>query len=215
MNFDLQDLLFLNRQYCPCCKSQRREDHRFCSDCMARLEKAERSMVLDEHTTCYYPYFYNNFLRALIHRFKFKGETHLCQPLGELVWDYLKAHHLWEDVDALCYVPMYWRKENQRGYNQVRMIAEYISDKTEIPLLHHIEKTKNTKEQNKIDRRARTTNLDGAFELKADHALSGTRLLLLDDVVTSGYTLREVLKTLGEIPESVFCVTIGGSHRGL
>ena len=104
-----------------------------------------------------------------------------------------------EKFDYLIPVPLYFYRENWRGFNQAEEIAKVIGEKMKIEVFKAINRKRKTKQQSLIlDREEREKNVKGAFEIKeeAKGQLKGKKILLVDDVFTSGADMRECTRVL-------------------
>jgi ComF family protein len=133
---------------------------------------------------------YENILATAIHTFKFQRIRRLHKPLGKL----LAGFHF-KDVDAIIAVPLSPKGLRERGFNQSLLLSKVLSDAIKIPLITDgLRKKTDTPPQLGLSKRERIINLRGAFESKA--RVTGMRLLLIDDVMTTGATVRECSKEL-------------------
>jgi len=106
-----------------------------------------------------------------------------------------------EKFDYLVPVPLHYYRENWRGFNQAEEIAKVIGNKMNIDVLDMLKRTRKTKQQSLIlDKKLREKNVKGAFEIRRGEAntLRGKRVLLVDDVFTSGADMKECTKVLKE-----------------
>ena len=128
---------------------------------------------------------YRDELAAAIHVYKFQGIRRLYRPLGQL----LSVFDL-EGIHAVIPVPLSTRGLRNRGFNQSLLLAKTVSDASNIPLIiDGLIKTADTPPQLGLSAIKRRTNLKGAFE--AVKNFKGMRLLLVDDVMTTGATVNE------------------------
>jgi len=133
---------------------------------------------------------YRDILAEAIHQFKFHGLKRFAHPLGSLMVSVDLP-----SADGLVPVPLTLRGLRERGFNQSLLIARILSKKIKIPLLMDVLlKKKETPPQIGLSAKKRINNLKNAFEVKGD--ISGLRLLLVDDVVTTGATVAECSKVL-------------------
>lgn len=146
------------------------------------------------------PFRYDYPLDQMILDFKFQQKLTPGKTLSQLMIDYLhdayKDHHL---PDAIIPVPMYWQRQFSRGFNQSELLAKDISRAFSLPLLKQIcSRTQHQKTQKDSDKTTRTQNLKNAFSInpKQLHLIHNKHLALIDDVVTTGATAREVSKLL-------------------
>lgn len=155
---------------------------------------------------------YNNLaLRRAIHWLKFKQITSLADVLGELVIGGLIAIapllRLREE-GLLVPVPLHWRRERQRSFNQSKLLAERISNLTGVATADFLERPRQTYTQSKLPREFRDRNLAQAFKLE-EGLPKKNWFLIVDDVTTSGSTLESAAQVLRQNGASeVWGVTI-------
>jgi ComF family protein len=150
---------------------------------------------------------YQDALREIIHAFKYEGRRSLAKPLAVLMRR--QAGALLDDVDWIVPVPLHWRRERERGFNQSSDLARALiaSGATGSPrLLHALRRVKHTTTQAELPAARRHKNVRDAFELWGGlpRALIGSCVLLVDDVSTTGATLEacaRVLKDAGGVKE--------------
>lgn len=191
-------LLFPSEGLCYFCKERRTQTKDFiCKDCQTKLEILDREIDMDSPyiQKAYYSLMYNRLVRELIKDFKFHGKGYLYKPLGQLMLNTLEG--IEDHFDLVVYVPSHRRKEAIRGYNQSQLLAQYISKTLNIPLSsNNLIKTKHTKDQNKLKRIDRITNLQGAFKIRNKKEIEDKEILLIDDIITTGSTMIECAKVL-------------------
>ncbi len=137
-------------------------------------------------------------VRQAIHLFKYEGGKKLGEGLGQLMADYLLQFHeeLLVKTDIILSVPLHPKKEKRRGFNQTHILCQKISEITGLVFQKDgLQRKRDTVAQSTLhtpeDRRQ---NLKGAFETTLD--FSGKRLLLVDDIFTTGSTCNECTKVL-------------------
>lgn len=133
---------------------------------------------------------YEGVLAAAINHLKFHGIKRLAKPLGRLLLNFDLS-----DLDGVVPVPMSIKRLRERGFNQSLLFARVVSSKKNLPLLMDILfKKKDTPPQTGLSAKERLSNLKNAFEVKGD--IRGLRLLIVDDVMTTGATVKESSKQL-------------------
>ena len=133
---------------------------------------------------------YADMLATAINIYKFHGIKRLHKPLGRFLLEFDLA-----GADAIISVPLSIRSLRERGFNQSLLLAKFVSDNLKIPLmLDGLIKNRETPPQIGLSAKERISNLKGAF--KAVRDFSGMRLLLIDDVMTTGATVKECSKQL-------------------
>jgi ComF family protein len=137
-------------------------------------------------------------LQPAIHRFKYTGRKSMAYPFRALIeyaWNQYPELH---PVDALIPIPLHPRTRHERGFNQATLLSEGLAESMGRPVLGNILiRTRKTAPQFKLRKAERLTNLHGAFGLEQKHAsIKGLHILLIDDVCTTGATLKECAKVL-------------------
>jgi len=182
-----------------------------CEECRAELQPLGHVPELDERnpitalTGCFH---YEGRAGQAVRRLKFERVTSLGRPMAELMAQRLNPALL-AQVDAIIPLPIHWRRENHRGFNQSVLLCEAWSrELVQADLLRRI---RHTVPQTHLKAEQRATNILGAFEASPD--VRGKRLLLVDDVYTTGSTAKECAKCLrqaGAFEVFVHVFTLGG-----
>ncbi|WP_236021601.1 ComF family protein [Geomesophilobacter sediminis] len=149
-------------------------------------------------------------VQELIHRFKYSGQVHLAVPLGRLVAECLKSFYVQAQPEVILPVPLHRKRLRQRGYNQSQMLGKVIGKVWGIPVLPtNLRRVRWTDPQTGMSAGERRTNVAGAFEVRNPAQLKGKRVLLVDDVLTTGSTVRACAAALysAEV-EAVFVATV-------
>lgn len=136
-------------------------------------------------------------VRQAIHLFKYEGDKKIGIGLGKLMGVYLTQGDplLTERADMIMAVPLHWKKEKSRGFNQTHILCEEISKKTGIPFQRDgLMRKRDTVAQSILSHEERKENLQDAFEATA--GVEGKRVLLVDDIFTTGTTCNECAKVL-------------------
>ena len=149
---------------------------------------------------------YEGWLRSAVIQMKYGGEwaraRHLAPWLANACEELLPA-------DALVPVPLHPARRKQRGFNQTEKLAEALGAELAVPVEVNLRRTRKTAPQVRLDAEGRQRNVDGAFELVAGASVVGKRLILVDDVITTGATLgacAQVLRAGGATGVSVITV---------
>ncbi len=140
---------------------------------------------------------YEGSLQQLIHLFKYAKIETLAEPLSRFL---LQALPLESNFDLVMAMPMHWRKRWERGFNQAELLAKPVARRYGLPLADNLRRTRYTKSQAGLTESARRDNLRGSFVVRHPEQVAGKRILLIDDVFTTGSTLRAaaaVLKAAG------------------
>ncbi len=171
--------------YCASCKTPFAnafplDEGGLCAACRAGLRGFDRAASFG---------FYEGVLRDLIHLYKYAG----MRPLGRHLARYL-AHSMaagqmaGERFDAVVSVPLHWRKRWRRGFNQSEILARSVSRLRAIPYMDALKRVRPAEVQAGLGKTARRRNVTGAFAVRRGADVQGKRVLLVDDVMTTGAT---------------------------
>jgi ComF family protein len=137
---------------------------------------------------------YEGTLRALVHLYKYGRIQTLSQPLASLL---AAALPLDERFDAVIPVPLHWRKQWQRGFNQSDLLARAIARRRGIPVVRALRRVRSTQTQAGLSNTERRKNVAAAFQCRrSGQTLAGRRVLLIDDVMTTGSTAAACARVL-------------------
>lgn len=210
----------------PTCAGCGRWGERLCSDCLLQIEvlpadlcpkcsqPSPQRRICDSCLNDPPPWqacrswaAYRGPLRKAIRRLKYKNDLGLCEPLSQHLVQLI--HEQAWPVDSIIPVPLNPHRRRMRGYNQSTFLAYALALQTGMPYLPGaLVRTKNTRSQVGLFAEERHRNLDAAFLAKAD-LVSGRNVLLLDDVMTTGATLRNAARALLQGGASqVFALTL-------
>jgi ComF family protein len=165
------------------------------------LDQQERCTVCRESQVTFNAAYsfgsYEGPLRDLIHLLKYAKVESLAGPLSRMM---LSAAPPQGSFDLVVAMPMHWRKRWERGFNQAELLAAPIARWYGVKLSRCLRRSRYTKAQAGLGQRERLANLDDSFSVRSREAVAGKRILLIDDVFTTGATLRAataVLKAAG------------------
>jgi ComF family protein len=178
----------------------------FCSQCRTPFQNR---FPLDEQGRCALCRFglrgfdaaycfgaYEGVLRELIHVYKYGKVRTLARPLGDFLSAALARD---ERYDFVTPVPLHWRRRWERGFNQSELLAREIARRSGIPFAHLLRRVRSTSAQAGLSNTARRRNVSDAFALRRK-AAAGTlrerRVLLVDDVMTTGSTAAACSRAL-------------------
>ena len=109
----------------------------------------------------------------------------------------IEEYKIPSDIDMISYIPSHRRKEAKRGYNQAELLATYIGKELSIEVSHNnLIKVRHTLDQNKLNKFERQGNLTGSFKVRDRNKFKNKRILLIDDIITTGATMEESSKEL-------------------
>lgn len=160
-----------------------------CSDCLAGGGRH-----WDQAVTVF-PY--GGLIRELIHRFKYRGLTALTPFFAHRMAENWIRHGT-GIPDMVVPIPLHWRRQVLRGYNQAELLAMHISHCLGLPMARVLRRPRAGRRQALLDGRQRHANVQRAFVIRRRADLAGTHILLVDDVLTTGATLNAATMQLRE-----------------
>jgi len=141
-------------------------------------------------------------VQKLVHQLKYKNKTEVGVLLGELYGRDLKKADLFKNVNVIIPVPLHWKKQMQRGFNQSEMFGRGLSKAMKARLdTKTLLRSVATETQTKKSRIERWENVSEVFDLKDEKQLEGKHILLVDDVITTGATMEACASKLLEIKD--------------
>ena len=177
-------LPFANGHRCLCCGVPLADESDYCNRC-----QYERGAFVKNRS----PLVYEGETRKIIYSLKFRKEKYLAQTLGALMADEFLKDNM--EADIIVYVPMTEAEEKKRGFNQSELLAEEVGKRLNIAVLPALVKIKETKAQKELGGKERAQNLEGAFACVFEQ-VNNRKILLIDDIFTTGATANECAKVL-------------------
>ena len=195
---------------CAYCGAVVPHPERMCPECAVKLPVVEgetcplcgcarRDCTCENHRhpydRCIAPLYYEGPARHVILRMKQRERPYVVRELAaRMIRAFLRSGE--PLPDAVVYVPMTRKDERQRGFNQSRMLAAEVAEGLAVPLWAALRKVQQTRPQKQLSAEQRSGNVLGVFDAAPDMALAGKRLLLVDDLMTTGATAGECAKVL-------------------
>jgi len=151
-------------------------------------------------TACYF-FRKGSAIQKIIHQFKYHNRKDIALYMGKQMGHMLQQSAVYSTADQVIPVPLFFKKEKKRGYNQANLLGEGIAEILHIPVVNDsVERVSQTGSQTRKSRLDRWENVKDAFRVVRPDMLRGKHLLLIDDVITTGATLEAFAQTLTEIP---------------
>lgn len=161
---------------------------------------------------CWSCFVYDGVVRSAIIRLKFMGEKEVALPLAQELAMFVEQAGLAEEYDVIIPVPISEKTLRKRGYNQSELLCGDIKMRNLLSVSADILiKVRNTERQVDLSREDRQSNIEDAYEVVNVEAIVGKRVLLVDDVITTGSTIAECAKTL-LVAGASMCSAISVAH---
>lgn len=193
------DILFPPR--CTFCRRFLRSgEKRICGDCTAQLPYTTGGgrQTGDFFTVCVAPLYYEGHVRDSLLRFKFKDATSYAKAYGALLADCIRGE-LSGGYDLISWVPLSSKRLKERGYDQSMLLAMAAALELDDVAVCTLEKVRDVEKQSQMgSAEKRRANISGAYRAADRELVAGKRILLIDDIVTTGSTLSECARTLLE-----------------
>ena len=185
---------------CPFCgRVLERDQEGWCALCPGELPwtGAEDGKRVPGCDACLSPLWYRDGVREAMHRYKFGGGQGHARLFGQLMAQCLRDR--WDSpVDLITWAPLHPRRKRDRGYDQAELLARRVGELSGLPVESALEKVRAAAAQSGLgeDLAARQANVRGAYRALGGLDLRGRRVVLIDDVTTSGATLSECAAAL-------------------
>ena len=182
---------FIRSPLCPHCGhpyAEPTEQDHLCGDCLLAAPAFLTARALGQ---------YESVLLDVIHRFKYGGKVSLGERLGELMAQFTYPSFLIKDYSLVIPVPLHPRRLRQRGFNQALILAREIARCFSLRLdISSLRRIVCTEPQVGLGRERRNLNIKGAFSVTDPGRIKGEKIILVDDVYTTGSTAKECARTL-------------------
>ena len=201
---------------CVFCHNLMPEDVPVCEHCRRTLpytEGAGQSQTFAHISACVSPLYYEGTVRDSLLRYKFHSLTGYAKIYGDFLTKCLDENGI--SCDSITWVPLSKRRRRLRGYDQAQLLAAELAGRRGVPCEALLRKIRNNPAQSGSGGpAARKANVAGVYRAAAPEKIAGRRILLVDDIVTTGATLSEcarMLKQAGAV--EVLAVTVARSRK--
>ena len=199
------EMIFPSNINCIVCNKpiEINETHSICKECYPKIDLISKNEVIVKNYNN--KFFidlkvcanYNEVEKKLISDFKYNNNPHISKNIAEIMYNYLKIDTY--KIDCIIAVPLYEKKLKQRGYNQALEICKHLGRLMELKVYKkNLIRKIDTMPQNDLSFLERIINQDGAFEVKNPREIVNKRILLIDDIYTTGSTVDSCAKELME-----------------
>ena len=206
---------------CHVCKKACEFGIVLCEDCSEKLKESIHEPKEVKDTTCDFPIFtmssYNEFTSDIVKIIKYKPSKKLAQNLAEICIEKAELKNFIKADDVIIPVPMHEKRLEERGFNQASVLAETYAEAVGCHFSPAIIRNRYTKPQASCTESERMTNLDKAFVLAPDiieSAFFGKRLIVVDDVATTGTTLQKTVEPLKKLKaKEIIALVVSHSYK--
>ena len=173
-----------------------------CPKCTKILEKCAKFEIINKNAcmnfeNLIYIFKYEGIIRKLILDYKFNEKPYIYESFVNFILKNKKIFEILKSYDTIIPVPISKTRMKERGYNQSLLIAKKLSEDLNIELQTNcLIKTKNIVEQSKLNKEQREKNIQNVYELKNEQIINNKKILLIDDIYTTGSTVNECSKML-------------------
>lgn len=202
----------LTPSFCVHCKTWLEESSVFCDQCFTLIQPVVSialPITASFSISVYALSPYQEPLKSLILA-KAQSQRLASYQMGNLIWQLSSLKNI--DFDYIVPIPLHWTRYAYRGYNQAEVIASVLAKKSGKPMVHLLKRKKRTIFQSKLTIDQRSDNLDGAFELALSEDKQrlyyGKTILLVDDLMTTGATLKMTAKELLKFKPARICAVV-------
>lgn len=187
-----------------------------CISCKLQFPKYPRIEPLPSGEICVAPFVYDSMVRQAIIGYKFQGKKQNAKSFSDAVCSSIEKVYKDMNFEVVSSVPLSAERYKKRGFNQSEIIARNVAKYFEKPFENLIVKTKNNIEQHSLSADKRAENVRGVYSATDTEKIKGRKILLIDDVATTGNTLAECCRVLKDNgAERILCaaVAIAGESK--
>ena len=192
------ELVFPPSLYCACCGNiiDSTRTYSLCDHCMDRFRWDTGEGTCNGNVRLIRCVSYGIYERSLIFDLKYRGKKHVARVIAEIMADKLLSLGL--EVDYIVPVPMFKEKEKNRGFNQTRLIADFLSKELSCNVADCLVRTRATRPMRGLSEEQRAENIKGSIAVSSDFDGfdKNARVAVLDDFYTTGSTARECIRAL-------------------
>lgn len=184
----LKSIKFNNGKRCLRCGKNLWAGSVYCNSCKKSVRFFKNASA---------PLLYEKPISSMIRRFKYDGKHYLAKPFAKiLTYEYAQSKY---EVDLVLPIPMFYKREKERGYNHAKLLAKEFCKLTSLPLdTKNFVRIINTNQQAKLSKDEREKNMHNAFRVIDSGLVKNKKILLIDDIITTGATIDECARVLYE-----------------
>lgn len=183
-----------------------------CQDCEKIIEKYSINLIKNEciniekgktiNVEKFFIYKYEEIMRELLIKYKFNDNSFFAETFIKIMSKNKKMCRFFKKYDIIVPVPLSKKRRLQRGYNQTELIAKGLEKYIKVEN-NSLIKIKNTRPQSEKKAKDRAKDVKGVYSLQNIDKIAGKRLLIFDDIYTTGSTVNECIKELSKVTEDI------------
>ncbi len=185
-----RELVFIDDNKCSKCGKPLELGYspNICPDCKQNHHYFEKAVA---------PLEYIGLTKKAIYKYKYNKKSYMYKLFGKLIVRALKDSDIIHNVDLVVPIPLYRKKKLDRGFNQAELLTKYIAKELNFKMSNNnLVRIRRTSTQNKLSKLARRKNVLNAFKIRNEEAFEKKRILLIDDILTTGATVDECSKLI-------------------
>ncbi|MCH5300804.1 MAG: ComF family protein [Ruminococcus sp.] len=175
-----------------------------CDECNSKINGVKPITTVLDNTFCVSAFPYCSVYRDAILNFKFKGRIQNADTLSLYMLKATREYYNDDKFDYITSVPLSKNQRNKRGFNQSEILARKIAEYLNVPYKECLEKIKDNEPQHSLNSDLRKLNVKGVYK-SANEQITNLKILLVDDIVTTGCTLEECSRVLKKSKNNVLC----------
>ncbi|EFM39177.1 comF family protein [[Eubacterium] yurii subsp. margaretiae ATCC 43715] len=200
-------ILFPENIYCISCNEPISDSNKFslCKNCYENIEFLyDKNTIFDKEvmellkndyiSKVHITTIYNDIMKNMIHGIKYSNKTYLAKFFASMMCELIEKKLL--DFDYITFVPIHKKRLMERGYNQVELIVKHIGKWLNKPVIKTADRVKTTRSMYELSFQQRHIEMKDAFKSKAIDCLQGKNLLLVDDILTTGATVKNLCEAI-------------------
>ncbi|MBO6126703.1 MAG: ComF family protein [Clostridia bacterium] len=192
-----------------CVICNKKSQNYICNNCKNYLKSIFKPKIVDSiryELTCVSCFEYKNEIRDIIHKFKFKNCKDIALVLSDFLYLGIKKIFKDEKIDLVTFVPIFPSSQDDLKYNHSEILAKKVAKKLGKPIKNCLKKIYNNKKQHKLSFYERQKNVKNVY--KSLENFKNKKILICDDIITTGSTLLECKTELEKSGAKVLCATV-------
>ena len=199
---------FIFPKRCPYCNKLIKVSEYACNSCIDKFPFTYIDGFTKGGFICVSSFPYEDIFKNAILNIKFKSKTAYAPQVAVTMVRDINDCYKDKNFDFITSVPLHKKRYRKRGFNQSRLLAENISKQLKTPYIEALVKVKNNKPQHTIKGKERMSNVKNAYKVIDKAIIKDKNILIIDDIITTGYTLGECCKVLDKGgAKDVICAT--------